>query len=289
LFCALFKWRSDEFAGWKPYANDLYQLKYPSEWTTKKGTQSKNDVIASNGSQSLSILVNLKGAGGECSKPAGNENLTVTNKSVSAQVLNGITDENCDSKDKKQMWFSVENSSNTYTFVFEYKLADEVQSKEMLNKILSTFKFTDQQTSQRNTYKSDLCGFSLSYPVNWKVKNTECVDLLAPDYEVNGEAYAGFAVNIGRVKLGTPSESGKVYNSLNDYINDYKSLFSDITPNKIYGNLTGTQAKEVAMLPLQKFMFVRDGYIYIVSWKDGSGYDGQYSSEVNDIISSIEF
>lgn len=202
-----------------------------------------------------------------------------------------------DSTDK-EIYIDLKNG--TIIKVTEHLANSKPKNKTTSNQILSTFKFT-ADTSTSKTYNA-LCGFSVNYPSDWKIQKyfvvdseKQCAYTTAPNYTEGTDSRVGFYLGITRIKIGsTTSVNGKVpIYTLEDYIKDNESIISPSTMsvsekvNKTYGKINGISYLPFGYEPGRSFIFINNGYIYNVNWNNE--LEEQYTSEINQIISSIKF
>lgn len=160
-------------ANWKTYEGEGFSFKYPSDWEFSDRSKVNFDPtveIRKSDSYLNIYLEELETKGLQNVKTIREEDILVGNKSIKFEFYTSTV--------TKQLSLHSDLSEKTLPFyAINIYLDKETKDSDLqvLNQVLSTFKFTEDQTidtSNWKTFTSTMEGFTLRYPLEWKVVDT---------------------------------------------------------------------------------------------------------------------
>lgn len=136
---------TDETANWKTYANKGVYFKYPSDWNISPYTD--DSVITSSSPKIKLAMVPKTGTlMNECMREISEQiirdGLAIKKfTSVTSGAMCSVTDPTL-----REIWVVPGKSSYSPGISYQYSATESAQAEEIFNQILSTFKFTDNET-----------------------------------------------------------------------------------------------------------------------------------------------
>ncbi len=145
----------DETANWKTYTGDLFSLQYPTDWVIS--TIFTNDSIEIQGSlgEKLNLTVHKgigPGIGTETCEIGDKEAIKEESISIDKFIANK-TYYQCSKTNQKSIVVTASEKIPMLTLEYWYQSNNSTTSEKILQKIISTFKFTDQ-----NNVSGTICG-----------------------------------------------------------------------------------------------------------------------------------
>ena len=163
---------------------------------------------------------------------------------------------------------------------------------------------TTDPTANWKIISVDKCGFSIKLPDGWATANNTtpdiqtsqslgCILINAPDY-TNKESNNGLQIAISKTAIGSKFNNVQI-SDLDSYINAERKTIdvqpaTDIVSNiksMTIGAYSGKYFELSAMFTNSYFIFNNANSIYSAIWLQS--YSGNYSSEINQILSTFKF
>lgn len=137
----------DPTANWKTYINTRYSFKYPQKWETQpipSGTQQAILLLSPDKFMGLSLSLDLQGLGYECVTKTKEETITLDAQKVTKTTFTGAINDMCgDNTKQRDVWISISRDSKIDNLTFSTDEKNFDKAMEILDQILSTFKFIE--------------------------------------------------------------------------------------------------------------------------------------------------
>lgn len=126
----------DPTLNWKKYTNPIinFSFLYPNDWISTPGANLHAP------DNSISMWIQTKTGGMECSILIKSKTSTIDGKSFDIQYFSGVDSDICSNPNERIIYFG--QQSPFFTITYLYNQNNQKRAEEIFDQILSTFKFT---------------------------------------------------------------------------------------------------------------------------------------------------
>lgn len=236
---------------WQTYKNKKLgvEFQHPKDWAIdESSTNEKTITMKSQQYIGFSVTTELQGVGVQCFKEnQEKESINIDGIQAIKQTL--VSDSSgglCDGTENERMeWVYLTANNKRYDIIFRFKENEFVNVSQFFTQILSTFKFTDSNSSTLQTYQNTKYGIEFKYPNDYELTEN-CT------YQQSGSSECdNYYISV--MKLTAPAER-KGYLLKDDELKIEVHVSKVITPIKSISDLQNFSKEKITQEGNQKII-----------------------------------